>query len=74
MKMYSRGKWVGENTEFEKGELRNGGKYYGIFMVADDGPNYLGSIIFGVKSGKISGQCAKWYWEFSDKDLIPTEF
>lgn len=74
MKAYSRGKWVGDTTQFENGELREGGKYIGTFLVSEDGPNYLGTIMFSVKGGKITAQCAKWYWEFKDGDLVPTEY
>lgn len=74
MKAYSRGKWVGEAEQFSSGELREGGRYTGTFIVLEDGPNYLGSVIFSVKGGKIVGKCAKWYWEFRDTDLVPTEY
>lgn len=73
MKVYSRGKWVGDTTQFDGGELREGGKYSGTFLVSEDGPNYLGAIMFSVSGGKISGKCAKWYWEFNDRDLVPSE-
>lgn len=74
MKRYSKGIWRGEDTMFEHRELKNGGKYRGEFLVFDDGPNYLGSVLFLVHSGQVSAVSMKYYWEFKDRDLVPNEF
>ena len=74
MKRYSKGIWRGEDTTFESAELKNGGRYKGDFLVFEDGPNYLGSILFSVYGGKVSAQSMKYYWEFRDKDRVPTEY
>lgn len=74
MKRYSKGVWRGETTQFEHTELKRGGRYTGDFLVFEDGPNYLGSVLFSVYGGRIQAQAMKYYWEFKDKDLIPTDF
>lgn len=74
MKRYSKGIWRGEDTQFDEAELKNGGRYTGEFLVFDDGPNYLGSVLFVVYGGRVSAKAMKCYWEFRDKDLVPNEF
>lgn len=74
MKRYSKGVWRGETTQFEHTELKRGGRYTGDFLVFEDGPNYLGSVLFSVYGGRIQAQAMKYYWEFKDKDLTPTDF
>lgn len=74
MKRYRKGIWRGENTEFEYEELIKGGRYTGQFLVFEDGPNYLGSVLFSVYGGKVSGQAMKNYWEFKEKDIVPNEW
>lgn len=74
MKRYSKGIWRGEDTQFDGAELKSGGRYKGDFLVFEDGPNYLGSILFSVYGGKVSAQSMKYYWEFKDKDRVPTEY
>lgn len=74
MKRYKRGVWRGEDTEFNYDTLRKGGRYTGTFLVFEDGPNYLGSVLFSVHRGKISGQCMRGYWEFKDEWLVPNEW
>ena len=74
MKRYSKGIWRGDDSEFEYSDLRKGGRYTGTFLVFDDGPNYLGSVLFSVYGGKISGKCMKGYWEFKDEHLIPNDY
>ena len=74
MKRYSKGIWRGEDTEFEHDKLRRGGRYTGTFLVFDDGPNYLGSVLFSVYGGKVSGKSMKGYWEFRKENLVPTDF
>lgn len=74
MKRYSKGTWRGEDTTFERKELKHGGRYTGDFLVFEDGPNYMGSVLFHVYGGQVTAQCMKYYWEFKDKDLVPNEF
>lgn len=74
MKRYSKGVWRGETTQFEHTELKRGGRYTGDFLVFEDGPNYLGSVLFSVYGGRIQAQAMKYYWEFKDKDLVPTDY
>lgn len=74
MKRYKKGVWRGEDTEFEYEFLLKNGRYTGTFLVFKDGPNYLGSVLFSVYGGKVSGQCMKGYWEFKDEWLVPNEW
>lgn len=74
MKRYSKAIWRGEDTPFDNKELKQGGRYTGDFLVFDDGPNYLGSVLFSVYGGKVTGQSMKYYWEFKDEHLVPTEW
>lgn len=74
MKRYSKAIWRGEDTEFDHQELKKGGRYTGDFLVFEDGPNYMGAVLFTVYGGRVSGQCMKFYWEFKDEHLVPTEF
>lgn len=74
MKRYSKAVWRGENTAFEHQELKRGGRYRGDFLVFEDGPNYLGSVLFSVYNGRVTAVSMKYYWEFKDKDLVPTGF
>lgn len=74
MKRYSRATWRGEDTAFERKELKRGGRYTGDFLVFEDGPNYMGCVLFSVYGGKVAGQAMKNYWEFKDEYLVPTDF
>lgn len=74
MKRYRKGIWRGEDSEFEYDYLLRGGRYTGMFLVFEDGPNYLGSVLFSVYGGKISGKCMKGYWDFKDEWLVPNEY
>lgn len=74
MKRYSKGIWRGEDTVFSSQKLKEGGRYTGMFLVFEDGPNYLGSVLFSVYGGKISGKCMRGYWEFKKENLVPNEF
>lgn len=73
MKAYRKGIWRGEDSEFEYEYLLKGGRYTGQFLVFEDGPNYLGSVLFSVYGGKVSGKCMKGYWEFRKEWEIPAE-
>lgn len=74
MKRYSKGTWRGEDTRFERQELKRGGRYTGDFLVFEDGPNYLGSVLFNVYGGKVMAQSMKYYWDFKEKDRVPADF
>lgn len=71
MKRYTKGVWRGEDTQFERQELKKGGRYTGEFLVFEDAPNYLGSVLFSVYGGRVSAVCMKCYWDFKEKDAAP---
>lgn len=74
MKRYDKAVWRGEDTEFSNQKLKKGGRYTGTFLVFEDGPNYLGSVLFSVYNGKISGQSMRGYWEFKEINRVPNEW
>lgn len=74
MKRYRKAIYRGEDAEFEYDLLRKNGRYTGMFLVFEDGPNYLGSVLFSVYGGKVSGQCMKGYWEFRDEWAVPNDW
>lgn len=73
MKQYSKGIWRGEDTQFDNEELKQGGRYRGTFLVFEDGPNYLGSVLFTVYGGRVTAKCMRGYWEFKEENRVPTE-
>lgn len=73
-KQYKKGIWRGEDTEFNYDYLRRDGRYTGNFLVFEDSDEGLGAVLFSVSRGKISGQCMKCYWDFSDKYEVPNDF
>lgn len=74
MKRYKKAIFRGEDSDFEYEMLRRGGRYTGTFLVFEDGPNYLGSVLFSVYGGKVSGKSMKGYWEFRKEWRVPNDW
>lgn len=75
-KRYIRGKYLGEDREFDWGILLNGKRYKGEFLVFSDCRYGEGCVLFCVNNkgtGTISGQADKWDWSFLSKDEVPQD-
>lgn len=74
MKVYTRGKYLGDTFNGDLARLDTDHYYTGLFLVFDDGIGYEGCILFSVNHGKVTCQSPKIMWKFHDKDELPQDF